>query len=184
MSATPTPSRPTRRRSRREVEHRLVTDLSMEECRRRLSELRRRPRFLEPPRVQTGDPGVFGELQGERFRLYAVRVLFRNSFRRLFYGRLEADAGRTLIVGQFRVHPFVRAFIAVWLAVVGFFALVSTCAAIQPGGPDVGFGVAIAWGMLALGAAISFVGPRLSRPEEEAVLSYLEERLEASLPAA
>ena len=53
------------------MEHCFVTRLSVEECKRRISELRRHPRFLEPPTVQTGDRGVFGELRADHFRLYA-----------------------------------------------------------------------------------------------------------------
>jgi hypothetical protein len=163
--------------------HRFVTRLSVEECRRRISELRRHPRFLEPPVIQTGDRGVFGELRAEGFRLYASTMWARNSFRRLFHGRLEATPEGTLIVGEFRVHAFVRAFMAVWLAFAGALALTHCLAALASGGHGL-FSAAVMCGMFLFGLAFRYLGPRLSSSEEAVVLDYICERLEASRLAA
>ena len=165
------------------MEHRFVTKLPVEECARRISELRRHPRFLEAPPVQTGERGVFGELRAQRFHLYASTVLARNSFRRLFYGRLESTPEGTRIVGEFRVHAFVRIFMAIWLFFAGAFALLFGLASLSPKGPSF-WEAAAACGMFLLGLTFLYVGPRLSSSEEAVVLSYICDRLEASKLAA
>jgi len=163
------------------MEHCFVTRLSVEECKRRISELRRHPRFLEPPIIQTGDRGVFGEVRAQRFRLYASTVLARNSLRRLFYARLEATPEGTLIVGEFRVHLFTRVFVAIWFTGVGTLAIIFCLAALSPGGPSQS-SVAGVCGMFLLGLVFCYVSTRLSSSEEKVVLSYICERLEASKP--
>ena len=164
---------------RREMEHCFVTRLSVEECKRRISELRRHPRFLEPPIIQTGDLRVFGSVRAQRFRLYASTVLARNSFRRLFYARLEATPEGTLIVGEFRVHLFTLVFMAIWLTGVGTLALIFCLAALSPAGPSISSAAGVC-GMFLLGPGCFYVGQRLSSSEEQVVLSYICERLEAS----
>ena len=160
-----------------------VTHLSIEECQRRLSELRQGPRLLEALPDQTGNRGVFGYVRGQRFRLYARRVMVRNSFRRLFYGRLQAAPGATLIEGKFQVHPFVRIFMSLWLAFTGFFLLTLLFAAIGRQSSVGWFGIAVPTLMFFAGTIMYFFGQKLGEPEEGEVLSYIREQLEASRPA-
>jgi hypothetical protein len=110
-------------------------------------------------------------------------VWARNSFRRLFYGRLESTPEGTRIVGEFRVHAFVRIFMAIWLFFAGAFALLYCLASLGPTGPSF-WETAAACGMFLLGLGFLYVGPRLSGSEEAAVLAYICDRLEASRLAA
>ncbi len=89
------------------IPHRLHTDLPIEECRRRLSELRAGPRLIEAMPDQSGDRGVFGQVRGDRFWLYARHIMVVNHFRRLFYGSLQATSNGTLVEGVFRTPRWV-----------------------------------------------------------------------------
>ena len=162
------------------MEHYFVTHLSSEECQRRLSGLRQGPRHLDALPEQTGDRGVFGYARGQRFRLYARRVMTRNSFRRLFYGRLQAAPRATLIEGKFQVHPWVRTFMSLGLAFIGSFLLIPLFAAIGRGSSVEWFGIAVPALMLFAGAIMYYFGQKLGEPEEEEILSYIREQLEAS----
>lgn len=164
------------------MDHRFFTHLSIEECRRRLTDLRSTPGFLEPLPAQTGDEGVFGDVRGDRIRLYARRVMAINSFRRIFYGRLEPTPGGTLIAGRFRVHLWVQIFMTFWMAFTGLALSLESCAAAV--GSAGWFNVATPALMFFGGATIWFLGPRLGTAEEDAVVSYICSRLEASQPAA
>lgn len=164
------------------MDQRFFTNLSIEECRQRLSDLRPSPGFLEPLPAQTGEEGVFGGVQGEHIRLYARSVMALNSFRRIFYGRLEQVPGGTLISGEFRVPVWVRIFMTCWLAFVGFVLLLLIAAAVL-GSVDWSF-VAIPALMFFGGTVICFLGPWLGRAEEDDVASFICTHLEASKPAA
>ena len=66
---------------------------------------------FSPPEKGT----VIAKIRGNRFRLFAQGSRYvNNSFAPFFYGRLEADTSGTRIVGQFKMHPFVRIFMIAW----------------------------------------------------------------------
>jgi hypothetical protein len=134
--------------------------------------------MLEALPAQTGDQGIFGDVRGERIRLYARSVMVVNAFRRIFYGRLEAFPGGTLIEGEFRVPLWVRIFAACWLSFAGIpflFFIIGTVI----GSFD--------WTRLLIpafmffgGLAMRFLGPALGESEEAEVLSFIRTHLEAS----
>jgi hypothetical protein len=164
------------------VDHRFFTNLSIEECHRRLSALRSSPRFLERLPAQNGDSGVFRDIQGEQIRLFARSAMAISSFRRIFYGRLRAVPDGTLIAGEFRIHLCVRVFMACWLTFVGLFLLVLLVAALA--GSAGWLAVAIPTLIFVGGMIIFILGPPLGRAEEDDVLSYIWSHLEASRLAA
>ena len=127
---------------------------------------------------------MFGRVQGDHFRLYARRVMAINSFRRLFYGRFESVPTGTLIQGEFRVHALVRTFMAVGLAFGGFFLLIQILAAVASSGPIDWFSISVPAVMVFAGVIMYIVGQKFGEPEENDVLSYICDRLQASKPAA
>jgi hypothetical protein len=57
---------------------------------------------------------VLGSISGDKFHLYIAKKEFRNSFAPQFHGKLVAAHSSTTIVGRFRLHAFVRIFLALW----------------------------------------------------------------------
>jgi hypothetical protein len=63
---------------------------------------------------------IMAKITGSSICLFACgpRYLY-NSFEPYFYGTVEPQALGSLIQGRFRVHPFVRLFMAFWFGVLG-----------------------------------------------------------------
>jgi hypothetical protein len=107
-----------------------------------------------------------------------------NSFRRLFYGRFEPVPTGTLIQGEFRVHVLVRTFMAVGLGFAGFSLLIQILAAVASSGPINWFSISVPAVMVFAGITMYSLGQKVGEPEENDVLSYICDRLQASKAAA
>ena len=166
------------------MNHHFLTHLSVEECQRRLLELRAGPRLVEAMPDQTENGGIFGKIEGGVFHLYARRAMAINSFRRLFYGHLKATPDGTLIEGEFRVALRVRIFAAGFSIFSGLFFLFLLFTATTSPSQANWFGVAIPALMLLGMVSMYFLGQKLGAAEEEDVLSFVRERLVTSKPAA
>lgn len=57
---------------------------------------------------------IAGNVSGDKFDLYVRQKDFRNSFAPHLHGKFVAAASGTVIEGKFRMHFFVRVFLAIW----------------------------------------------------------------------
>jgi len=127
-----------------------------------------------------------------RFRFASrgtVYVSLRTNSFRLFVrgGTIIENAGRTLIRGQFRVHPFVVVFMGIWFAGVVFIGGSVTVVMLYEilrgrrspdSGLAPGLGVVIAPAMLAFGVGLVLFGWRLGRSQRERIEQFLETTLQ------
>lgn len=138
----------------------------------------------------------FGRVRGHRFRLRARRV-HRNPFAPVFYGTFRELPGGTLIEGHVRIHPLVRLFAVLWLAFPGVFLCGFACAigrglipilvgaensSIQIAGDELAEfirGALVLLGFALLGVGMILFGKFLGRTEEEAILQFLQDTLDA-----
>jgi len=148
----------------------LRSPLPREECVRRLRS-----------KVGTAWDGatVIGSVGENSFRL-RKRIFYRNSFQASLSGKLIDDNGETRLHCRVGLHPFVTAFLAVWIGVVliGCIAMiVSLASGAIPANqwPQ----AAIPFLMLAGGFAILKVGQYLSRDEADFLVDFLRKTLEA-----
>ena len=97
-----------------------TTELTKEECLRRLQKHTGSANWgWGWGRWEEGT--ISTNVHGDRFRLFASGSLnARNAFAPFFYGRLEESGGGTRIAGRFRLHPFLRVFLAVWFGGLTF----------------------------------------------------------------
>jgi hypothetical protein len=163
------------------------TSLPASECRLRLEH------YAEPDsivhRFRFDAKGtVYASLRASSFRLFARGPAFvRNSVEPYFYGSIVEEGGRTLVRGQFRMHPFTLGFMALWFfGVVTIGGLMSVVmlhqiltgrrppeAALAPG-----LAIFIGPGMLAFGVGLVFFGWRLGRGQRERIEQFLETTLQ------
>lgn len=166
------------------MNHRFLTDLSVEECERRIRELRAGPRLLEPiPVPPAKGEIVFGGMKRAGFILTARRVMARNNFRPLFYGRLKTTSSGTRIEGEFRVPLWVRLFTAGMSFFMGLFFLLQLLIFMQKASPSPADWIPLAVpAVMLLGiASMVFFGRKVgAAAEQEDVLAFIRERLEAS----
>ena len=163
------------------------TSLPPSECRVRLQH------YAEPDslvrRFRFASRGtVYVSLRANSFRLFARGpALLHNSLEPYFYGTIIENAGRTLIRGQFRVHPFVVVFMGIWFAGVVFIGGSVTVVMLYEilrgrrspdSGLAPGLGVVIAPAMLAFGVGLVLFGWRLGRSQRERIEQFLETTLQ------
>jgi len=160
---------------------RLRTPLPIEECTARLASGVDVERLAFSWSGHAGSRPILGKFSENGFRLQKRRY-YRNEFAPFFYGRfVSADPG-TLIDGEFRMHPFTRAFMTFWFS---FLALYLAVVLIQlamgrPGiQEDRGLLLAFPFGMMAFGVALVKFGRWLGR-EERAIVAFLKTTLEAN----
>jgi hypothetical protein len=158
----------------------LRTKLFLADCRTRLgsaTDLRGLALSWDAP----APGGVVGEFRGPAFRLH-TRNYYKNSFSPFFYGKLMEADGSTVLEGDFRLHPFIKLFLAFWLA---FLVLFAASAVIVPAPQHAVSGVGRYWfyaglALLAfLGVGFVQIGRWLARGEREVIQSFLKSTLEA-----
>jgi hypothetical protein len=126
---------------------------------------------------------VAGSVNETSFRL-RKRIYYRNSFQYSLSGKLIDDNGQTRLHGRVGLHPFVRAFLAIWFGVVligcGWMA-VRMAGAISRGtaAANLSPADAVPFLMLAGGAALVGFGKYLARDEPAFLIDFLRRSLDA-----
>jgi hypothetical protein len=126
---------------------------------------------------------IICKFSGNNFRLRQKRG-YGNSFAPFFYGKLRQTETGTEISGEFRIHPFVLAFMAIWfggvLLIGGTMALTSLAQLItghydhtKNANPLLGIFIPVI--MLVFGAALVKFGKWLGRSEETKMNNLLQE---------
>jgi hypothetical protein len=148
----------------------LMSPLPREECVQRL-------------RSKTGSAWdgstVIGSVGETSFRL-RKRIFYRNSFQASLSGKLIDDNGQTQVHCRVGLHPFVTAFLTVWIGIVligCIWMIVSLVSGAIPGNrwPQ----AMIPFLMLAGGVALLKVGQFLSRDEADFLVDFVRRTLEA-----
>ena len=163
------------------------TSLPAAECRLRLEHSAEPESVLR--RFRFASKGtVYASLRANSFRLFAKGpALLRNSFEPYFYGAIAEEDGRTMIRGQFRVHPFVVVFMGIWFSGVVFIGGAGTLVMLYDlvtgrrssgAGLPPALGVLIAPAMLAFGIALVLFGWRLGRSQRARIEQFLEATLQ------
>jgi hypothetical protein len=132
-----------------------------------------------------GSRPILGKFGEGVFRLQKRRH-WHNDFSPYFYGRIESEQGGTKIEGYFDAARWAKLFMRIWLAAavvfgVPIFALtlfdVATGSHYVSG--DTWVGLLVPPGLVAFGILLPKLGRLLSRPEERAILEYLQNTLAA-----
>jgi hypothetical protein len=148
----------------------LISPLPREECVRRLG-------------MKTGTAwdgsAVIGSIGETSFRL-RKRIFYRNSFQASFSGKLIDDQQGTLLHCRVGLHPFVTAFLTVWIGIVlirCIWMIVSLASGAIPANrwPQ----AVIPFLMLAGGVALLKVGQFFSRDEADLLVDFLRRTLDA-----
>lgn len=134
-----------------------------------------------------GDRPVVGRIDGNQFRL-RKRVYSHKDVAEQFFGRIEAEAGGTRIVGYFDFLPWVGMFMRVWLVmamlisvpifVATVFDLALGAHFLAAKGSD-WVGVVVAPAFLVYALVLPKVGRYLGRGGEGYILNFLETKLGA-----
>ncbi len=160
----------------------LRTQLSADECRKRLASGTDLGGLSLSWNTPAAGPKVLGDFRGAAFRLHTGRY-YTNSFAPFFYGKLSASENGTLIEGGFQMHPFARMFAVFWFSFVAVFAAAGF---IVPMGKEPGRSVGRGTLFLALGsfvvAGVGLIkfGQWLGRGEQKTILDFLKTSLEAT----
>jgi hypothetical protein len=157
----------------------LQTGLSVHDCKMRLLSSVDIERLSLSMSGYAGSKDMLGKIQGNKFRLQKRRN-YRNSFAPFFYGQLTNDGVDTLIVGEFRIHPAAKAFMAAWFAFLLIFSLMAVI--LHPQGQFEAGRVpllAVSVGMMVFGVALVMFSRWLARGEQRAILDFLKVKLEA-----
>lgn len=158
----------------------LRTDLSVEECLRRLSEASDiGERTIFSFSGYKGSKPVLSKFNGNKFKLWKRRY-YNNSFAPFFFGNLSREERGTRVEGRFGMDPYVKGFMIVWLSlaiVISLPILFSTLA--HPIHGDDWAGVLIPVGMVCFGILLPKFGQLIGKGEER----YLRELLETTLAA-
>ena len=103
------------------------TRLSVAECQQRLqSHVIPSSGVLRRAFVPMDEGTIVAKVRGDRFRLFAKGPRYvQNSFAPFLYGKMETAKGGSRIIGRFRMHPFVRAFMSVWFGGLAVIAIVA-----------------------------------------------------------
>jgi hypothetical protein len=158
----------------------LRTDLSVEECLRRLregSDIGQRTIFSFSG--YKGSKPVLSKFNGNEFKL-SKRRYYNNSFAPFFFGTLSREERGTHVEGRFGMDPFVKFFMVVWLGLavaIGLPILISTPA--HPIRGDDWIGIVVPLGLICGGILVPKIGQLIGRGEER----YLREFVEATLAA-
>jgi len=159
------------------------TDLSVAECQSRLARVTDKDSVSRWFRF--ADRGtVYSTMTDRSFRLFAKGSAFiRNSFEPYLYGSFVQTQRGTTLLGVFRPHTFVLAFMAVWFAFVsvggGLMSVVSLVALatgrVPQGTLSPGLGLFIGPALVGFGIAIVAVGWRLGRGQRERMRTLVDD---------
>lgn len=155
----------------------LVSPLPLEECCRRLQAA------MDSPWVLFGSRPVIGSIAKGRLQA-SKRIQGRNSFQTRLTAELTAEGDRTLIRCQFGMHPFVRAFMALWLggavvtglgwAGVSLVTLLTTSSDAHAG---TWFGLLAPIGPLMFGWGLLWLGRYMARSERDVLTAFVRDTL-------
>jgi len=156
----------------------LRTDLSPDECLRRLREAADPPQF--GPFSLSGYKGskpVIAKLTGTKIKLWKRRY-YKNSFAPFFFGALVPQGAGTRIEGHFGMDPFVKVFLAFWLGAVFLGAVAALTARFSQGIPSGDLAaIVIPFAMILFGLALPRFGQWLGRSEKKDLLEFLQTAL-------
>jgi hypothetical protein len=159
----------------------LRTRFSISECRSRLESAVDAGGFAFSLSGYAGSKEILGKIHERNFRLQKRRS-YQNSFAPFFYGKFTPSDGGTLIKGEFRLHPFVRAFMAFWFSFLTIFVI---AALFLPSGgqPEAAGGrifMLLTAGLLAVfGIGLVKLGQWLGDSERQTITIFLKRMLEA-----
>jgi hypothetical protein len=132
----------------------------------------------------SGSRPVVGRVTDSSLRL-RKRIRYRNSFQSFLTATMRPEAGGTLISGEVAMHPFVRAFMLIWLSGVLFiggtmFLATVGSMAIASGShhQNAWMGVVIPPVMLAFGFGLVCFGRYLARDEGRFLTDFLSRTLD------
>ena len=162
----------------------LRTHLPIDECRARLESAIDPERFAFTPSGHSGSREILGSIGDSSFRLQKRRT-YRNSFAPFFYGRFRAADSGTLIDGECRMHLVVKVFMGYWFSFVvlaacfGIVSFLSTDRVHREPGAGI-LSVLFPAALFAFGFGLVTIGRWLARDEEQAILTFLKDTLEAT----
>jgi hypothetical protein len=158
----------------------LRTDLSLEECQRRLQEATDvAKRTIFSFSGYKGSHPVLSNLDGSKFKIWKRRY-YRNSFAPFLLGSLSQDGLGTRVVGRFDMDPWVKAFVILWLAIVGFGGIEDIYSALSRGpSGQAGTNALLMGGMFLFGLLLPRFGQFIGRGEEGFLRDFLESTLVA-----
>jgi NADH:ubiquinone oxidoreductase subunit K len=159
----------------------IYSPLSVEECLNMLKSAVVQDTLFGTMFINSGS--IIGKFNGESFRLRQKRS-YGNAFGPYFYGKLRQTENGTEISGQFRIQPFVIAFMAFWFGAVllggGGMAL-SSLSQLITGHDDHAknanflLGILSPLIMLVLGGAMVGFGKWLGKSEEVKMTGFLQQ---------
>jgi len=158
----------------------LRTDLSVEECLRRLranSDIGEWTIFSLSG--YKGTKPVLSKFDDYNFRLWKRRY-YRNAFAPFFFGTLLREERGTHVEGRFGMQPFTKIFLIIWVtlaAAMSLPVLVSTLA--HPTGGDDWVGIVVPVALVGGGILVPKFGQLIGKGEEKYLRGFLEATLEA-----
>jgi hypothetical protein len=156
----------------------LISPLPPEECESRL----RAAIGRDGPLALFSSWPVVGRVSGRSVRLRKW-VFHGNSFQTLLTGSFEEALGGAVFHGNAGMRPIVRTYMAVWFGgVVLGWAVCLACALAWPAGGGQLMALVVPPLMLAGGVAMVRVGRWLARGEEQFLVAFMEEVIEARTP--
>jgi hypothetical protein len=165
----------------------IQTPLGIEACRERLKEATS-PDSLKSIFVSSGT--ILCSFSGNRFRLRQKKA-YNNSFEPLFYGVLTPQTGGTEISGDFRMRPFVIAFMALWfgmLVIIGGVMVAQNLRHLISGQSSAGanrvLGIVGPLVMAAFGVGLVAFGQWLGNSQKTEMTRFLQETFSPSALAA
>lgn len=180
------------------MEYNLTTSMPIDECLNKLEASSEKHsmfgQFLQysyPNYPSSGKPEI--KIHGNKFRLFIKfeKLLNQNSFHTFFYGELSPSVNGTIVKGKFKMHPFIRAFMAIWFggAIIGggvifivslihLLGLGAIVGGTYEGNPI--WGVIIVPLFIAFGYGLVKFGKSLSKKEEEHLVKFLKSTLNAT----
>ena len=160
----------------------LRTEIPIEECRARLAAGVDVERLAFSWSGHAGSKPILGKFSETGFRLQKRRY-YRNEFAPFFYGRFVSAYRGTVIEGEFRMRPFVRAFIVIWFSFLVFYLAIALIQ-LAMGRPGVQEDrvplLLVPLCMMAFGVALVMFGRWLGRGEERAIVAFLKSTFEAN----
>lgn len=129
--------------------------------------------------------GVAGKVTYDRFQLHWNNARMRNSFRPFLFGKVRDTGGTCVVTADFRMHPFVKAFMFVWFAGLASFGLVFVVAALfgsgewEPSGAIMPFAFLLS--MAGFAVLLVKVGQWLGGKEKKRITEFLEETFEGTI---
>lgn len=181
------------------MEYEFITSIPIDECLNKLEAASEKHsifgqflNYFSPNYPPSGKPEI--KIYGNKFRLFIKfdKLLNRNPFHTFFYGELSPSTnGGTIIKGKFKMHPFIRAFMAFWFSGViisgGVFFIISLIHILELDITDAGmyhgtptWEVIFVPLLIASGYALVKFGKSLSKDEEVHLIEFIKTTLSAS----